>query len=96
MGHTHPSRQEQSCQGATYYKQPILNRENKTRPITSGILKLLNAGTIPFLDLPPDRIMPRMAKICRFPKDSKNTVINANIGDISDTVHSQVPSHHVL
>ena len=30
-----------------------------------------------------------MAKICRLPKDSTNTIINANIGDISDTVHSQ-------
>ena len=36
-----------------------------------------------------------MAKICRLPKDSRNTVINANIGDISDTLHSQVPSHHM-
>jgi hypothetical protein len=36
-----------------------------------------------------------MAKICRLPKDTRNTVINANIGDISDTVHSQVPSPHV-
>ena len=36
-----------------------------------------------------------MAKTFRLPKDSKNTVINANIGDISDTLHSQIPSHHV-
>jgi len=38
-----------------------------------------------------------MAKICRLPKDSRNTVINANIGDTSDTLqlHIQVPSHHV-
>jgi hypothetical protein len=62
MGHTHPSSLEQSCQGATYYKQPILNRENKTRPITSGILKLLNAGTIPFLKPPTERILPVMVK----------------------------------
>ena len=59
-----------------------------------------NTGAIPFLESPTEpsaeRTLPRMAKICRFPKDSKNTVINANIGDISDTVHSQVPSHHVL
>ena len=33
-----------------------------------------------------------MAKICRLPKDLRNTIIN--IGDESDT-HSQVPSHHV-
>jgi hypothetical protein len=31
---------EQSCQRATYYTQPILFRENKTRPITSGNLEL--------------------------------------------------------
>ena len=38
-----------------------------------------------------------MAKIYRLPKDSRNTVINANIGDTSDTLqlHIQVPSHHV-
>jgi len=36
-----------------------------------------------------------VVKICRLPKNSRNTVINANIGDISDIVHSQVPSHHV-
>jgi len=34
-----------------------------------------------------------MAKICRLPKDSITTVFNANIGNISDTLHSQVPSH---
>jgi hypothetical protein len=36
-----------------------------------------------------------MAKICRLPKDSRNTVINANIGDISDTLHSRIPSYHM-
>ena len=36
-----------------------------------------------------------MAKICRLSKNSRNTVINANIGDISNTLHSQVPSHHM-
>ena len=36
-----------------------------------------------------------MAKMCRLPKDSRNTVVNANIGNISDTLHSQVPSHHM-
>jgi len=41
MGHTHPSRQEQSCQGATYYNQSswLEKLKNKTRPITSGSLK---------------------------------------------------------
>jgi hypothetical protein len=39
MGHTHLSSLEQSCQGATYYKHPILVIENKTRPITSGNLE---------------------------------------------------------
>jgi hypothetical protein len=34
-----------------------------------------------------------MAKICRLPKDSKDNVINANIGDTSVTLHSQVPYH---
>jgi len=33
--------------------------------------------------------------MCRLPKDSRNTVINADIGDISNRLHSQVPSHHV-
>ena len=39
-----------------------------------------------------------MAQICRLPKvwqRLKKQVINANIGDISDTLHSQVPSQHV-
>jgi hypothetical protein len=38
MGHTNLSSLEQSCQGTTYYRQPISARENKTRPITSGNL----------------------------------------------------------
>ena len=54
-----------------------------------------NAGTIPVVELPTQRILPRMAKLCRLPKDSRNTVVNANIGNISDTLHSQVPSHHM-
>jgi hypothetical protein len=60
----------------------------------AAIWKFINAGTIPFFEPPTERILPRMAKICRLPKDSRNTVINANIGDTTDT-HSQVPSHHV-
>ena len=36
-----------------------------------------------------------MAQLCRLPKDSRNTVINAIIRDISNTIDSQVPSHHV-
>jgi hypothetical protein len=36
-----------------------------------------------------------MARTCRLPKDLRNTVINANIGDTSDTLHIQVPSHHM-
>jgi len=39
MGHTHLNNLEQSCQGATYHRQPILVRENKAKPITSGNLK---------------------------------------------------------
>ena len=35
-----------------------------------------------------------MAKKSKRPKDSRNTVIDANIGHISDT-HGQVSSHHV-
>ena len=35
-----------------------------------------------------------MANICRLPQDSKNTVINANIGGTTDT-HYQVPFHHI-
>ena len=30
---------QQRCHGATYYEQPILVRENKTRPITGGNLE---------------------------------------------------------
>jgi hypothetical protein len=45
-----------------------------------------------------------MAKVCRLPKDSRNTVINANIGSIYNTLHqywqhkqhiTRVPSHYV-
>ena len=36
-----------------------------------------------------------MANIRRFPKDIRNTGFNPNIGGISNTLHSQVPSHHV-
>jgi hypothetical protein len=32
-----------------------------------------------------------MAKVSRLPKDLRNTVINANIGDISDTLHARFP-----
>jgi hypothetical protein len=39
MGHMHPNSLEQSCQGATNYKQPILFREIRTRPIASGNLE---------------------------------------------------------
>jgi hypothetical protein len=39
MGHLHPSNLEQSCKGATYYKQPIMVKGNKTKYITSGNLK---------------------------------------------------------
>jgi hypothetical protein len=35
---THPSSLEQSCQGATYYKQTLI-RKSKTKPITSGNLE---------------------------------------------------------
>jgi len=91
MGHTYLSSLEQSYQGATYYIQPILVRENKTRPITSGNLKFKNTDTIPFLESLTKRILPRMAKISRLPKGSRNTVINANIGDISDTLHARFP-----
>jgi len=52
-----------------------------------------NAGTIPQLELPTERVLPRLANICRLPKDLGSTVqlINANIGNISDTLHGQVP-----
>jgi len=36
-----------------------------------------------------------MAKICRLPNDTSYTVIDANIGDTSDTLHSQFPSYHM-
>jgi hypothetical protein len=91
MGHVHPSSLEQSCQGATYYKQHILASKNKTIPITRGNLEFKQCRH--FFEPPTKRILPRMAKICRLPKDSRNTVINANIGDTTDT-HSQVlPSY---
>jgi hypothetical protein len=40
------------------------------------------------------RILPRIAKICRLPKDLRNTVNTANIGVTTDS-HSQDPFHHV-
>jgi hypothetical protein len=55
----------------------------------------MNTGTAPFLKPPTERIRPKLAKICRHPKNSRNTVINANIGNTSNTLHIQVPSHHV-
>jgi len=91
--HAHPSSLEQSCQGATYHKRPILFRKIKARPIASGNLKFRIAGTIPYLEPPAERKLPRMAKICRLPKDSRNTLIYANIVDTSNTLHSLVPSH---
>ena len=77
MGHTHLSSLEQSCQGATYCKQPILIWENETRPITSGNLEFKTASTIPSLEPPTERILPKMAKIDKLPKESRNKVINA-------------------
>jgi hypothetical protein len=38
MEHMYPSGLEQSYQGATYYKQPILVKKIKTRPVTNGNL----------------------------------------------------------
>jgi hypothetical protein len=84
MGHTHPCNLEQSCQGANYYKQPISVRKYKTRPITSGNLEFQNTGTIPFVKPPTERLLPKMAKICRLPKNSRNTVINASIDDTTN------------
>jgi len=40
MGHMHLSSLKQSCQNATYYKQPIVVKEKKTRPITSSNLEI--------------------------------------------------------
>ena len=64
-----------------------------------AIWNFKNAGTILFLESPTERILPKMAKICRLSKGLRNTFINANIGDTtrhtSNTLHSQVPSHHV-
>ena len=64
---------------------PWLVRENKTRPITSGNLEFYKRRHHSLSEPSTERILPRMAKICRLPKDSRNTVINANIGGISDT-----------
>ena len=104
MGNTHPSIL------VVWYKaareQLITNNPSwleKTKQDLSpaAIWNFKNAGTIPFLEPPTERILPKMAKICRLPKDSRNTVINANFGNIrqhkatSDTVLSQVPSHNV-
>jgi hypothetical protein len=61
----------------------------------AAIWNFKNAGTIPFCKAPTESILPRMTEICRLPKDLRKTVTNANIGDISDTKHSQVPSHHI-
>ena len=104
MGHAHLSSLEQSYQGATYYIQPILIRENKRIPITSGNLEFINTGTKTFLEPLTDQVPPILVqegycqewqKDCRLPKDSRNTIINANSGDISNTLCSQVLSHHM-
>ena len=92
MGHMHLSSLEQSCQGTTYYKQPILLRENKTRPITSSNLK--TQASYLFLNRQLKGYSQKRQKHVG-PKDSRNIVINANVGKTSDTLHSQVPSHHV-
>jgi hypothetical protein len=86
---------EQSCQGAAYYKQPILVRESKQDLSPAAIWNFKNAGTVPFLESPTERVLQRMAKLCRFPREARTTGIDANIGGMSDTVHSQVLSHHV-
>ena len=89
--HAHLSSLEQCCQGATYYKQSILVRKKDLSPEESGILNHL----LDFLEPPTKRMLQRVAKICRLHKDSRNTIINACISDRSDTLHIQVPSHHI-
>jgi hypothetical protein len=73
-------------------KNPSWKTKQEVSP--EAIWNLRNAGTIPFLKPPTERIPPRMAKTCRLPKDSRNTASNANIGDTTDT-HSQVFFHHI-
>jgi len=51
-------------------------------------------GLCPFFTPPTERKLARMAKICRLPKGSRNTIINANIGDTTNT-HSQDPDQHI-
>jgi hypothetical protein len=40
----------------------------------AAIWSFKNAGTIPFLDSPTERILPRMTKLCKCPNDPRNTV----------------------
>jgi hypothetical protein len=37
----------------------------------AAIWNFKNAGTVSFIDLPTERILPRMAEICRLPKTKK-------------------------
>jgi cytochrome c peroxidase len=55
------------------------NNKCKTRqgPITSGNLEFKTAGTIPVLEPPTERILPKIAKLCWLPKYLRNTVILA-------------------
>ena len=47
--------------------------KNKTRPITSGKLEFPKRRHHSFFGQPTERILPRMAKICRIFKDSRFT-----------------------
>ena len=58
-------------------------------------MEVQKAGSVTFPEPPKDKLLVRLAKICMLPKDLRFKDIIANIGDISNTLHSQVPSHHM-
>ena len=102
MGHAHPRSLEQSCQGGIYYKQPILIGENKIwltyHQRQSGFIKT----QAPYLFL-NHQLNHQLKGHCQewqkyvgSPK-TQGTQLSMQIKatSISDTLHSQVPSHHV-
>ena len=62
----------------------------------AAIWNFKNAGTISFLEPPNERILPRTGKIIQAPQrleKATQLLMQSNIGDKSDTLHSQVPFH---
>jgi hypothetical protein len=106
--HAHPSSLEQSGQAEhlitnnrSWIKKVTQDLSPESRILETSMQNFRNTGTTPFLELPTKRILPRLAKICRLPKDLRNTVINLieykhwQHYQYINTLHILVPSHHV-